>query len=483
MKTLNRNDFPLPRRTERVLQFGEGNFLRCFVDWQLDILNEKTGLDAGVVVVRPIDADFPPPLDTQDGLYTSLIRGYDEEGNLKEESRLISCVNREISVYRQYGEFLKLAENPDLRFIFSNTTEAGIAFVEGDRFEDAPPSSYPAKLTRFLYERFRIFRGDLSRGFIIIPCELIDYNGRELRRIVGEYCRLWKLEEPFVTWLEEANTFCSSLVDRIVTGYPKNEASALEEKWGYRDGFITTGEYFHLFAIQGPPHVARELNLAEGGLNIRIVEDLKPYKVRKVGILNGCHTALVPLAYLSGVELVKDAVEDPLLNRYTDRLINEEIIPNLGLPLDYAREFASRVLDRFKNPFIRHEFLSISLNSMTKFRTRLLPQMLAHYESSGKVPPLISLALAALICFYRGEVNGKTYPVQDNPEFLEMYRRLWKTDLTAPEKALSLVREVLGLKEHWGADLSALEGLTERTAGLVYRIRKDGMRRVLEQEV
>ena len=482
MKTLNRKDFSYPVRTERVLQFGEGNFLRCFVDWQLDILNEKTNLDAGVVVVRPIDTEFPPPLDTQDGLYTSLIRGFDENGALRKESRIISSINREISVYKQYKEFLELAGNPDLRFIFSNTTEAGIVFVDGDSFSDEPPSSYPAKLTRFLYERYTIFKGDHSKGFIIIPCELIDYNGRELKRIIKEYCSLWKLEEGFISWLDSANTFCSSLVDRIVTGHPKGDAETLEQEWGYHDNFITTGEYFHLFAIEGPAHVAEELHIKDSGLNIEIVEDLKPYKVRKVGILNGCHTALVPVAYLSGVELVRDAVENQLIKKYADKLINEEIIPNLGLPLDYAREFASSVLDRFKNPFINHEFLAISLNSMTKFKTRLLPQMLTHWERTGEVPRNIALALAGLICFYRGELNGKEYETRDNPEFLQMYEELWKDDVSSKEDALKIVNKVLSLKEHWGTDLSAMGNLADLTAEFVLNIRTQGMIKLLEQE-
>ncbi|MBI9104451.1 MAG: tagaturonate reductase [Spirochaetales bacterium] len=484
MKKLNRKDFTFPERPVRVLQFGEGNFLRCFIDWQLDILNEKRGLDAGVVVVRPIDTDFPPSLNTQDGLYTSILRGFDEEGQFQDQRRLISAVNREISVYSEYEEFLSLASLPDLRFIVSNTTEAGIAFDEADRFEMAPPGTYPAKLTRFLFERYRLTKGDPDKGFILLPCELIDYNGEKLKEIVLKYASLWKLEEGFIIWLEEGNTFCSTLVDRIVTGHPGTDARGLIEELGYEDDFIATGEFFHLFVIQAPEAVAKELKLPCPGLNIRIVEDLKPYKVRKVGILNGCHTAMVPVAYLAGQDLVKDSVEDPRIGKFISRLIDEEIIPCLGLPEDYVKEFADSVIGRFRNPYVKHQLLSISLNSMTKFKTRLLPQFLNYQKTRGAVPPLISFALASLICFYRGErtKDGRveTYELKDDLCFLELYRELWQEtpgDAAAAEK---LVTSVLGQEDHWGTDLTKLDGFVSLTTGYVLDILQKGMEETLD---
>ncbi|EOZ2932010.1 tagaturonate reductase, partial [Enterobacter hormaechei] len=277
MNTLNRRDFPGAHYPERIIQFGEGNFLRAFVDWQIDLLNEHTNLNAGVVIVRPIQSDFPPSLSTQDGLYTTIIRGLNEQGEAVSDARLIRSVNREISVYSQYDEFLKLAHNPDMRFVFSNTTEAGISYHAGDKFDDAPAVSYPAKLTRLLFERFTHFNGAADKGWIIIPCELIDYNGDALRELVLRYAQEWALPAAFIAWLNDANTFCSTLVDRIVTGYPRDEVAELEAGLGYHDSFLDTAEHFYLFVIQGPKSLAAELRLDKYPLNVLIVDDIKPY--------------------------------------------------------------------------------------------------------------------------------------------------------------------------------------------------------------
>lgn len=437
--------------------------------------------------MRPINTDFPLSLNTQNGLYTTVIRGFDEAGNLHNYRRIISCVNREISVYEEWDRFLGIAENPELRFIFSNTTEAGIDFNEDDKFDDAPPSAYPAKLTRFLWERYSAFGGDSEKGFILMPCELIDYNGDKLKEIVLKYGDLWNLDQNFIRWIEENNTFCSTLVDRIVTGHPGSEAPALMEDLGYEDNFIVTGEFFHLFVIQGPLFVAEELKIQDSGLDIRIVEDLKPYKIRKVGILNGCHTALVPVAYLCGLDEVKESVEDADLSHFADELIQKEIIPSLGLPLDYAQEFAASVLDRFRNSFIKHQLISISLNSMTKFRTRLLPQFLNYYKTNGSLPKMMNLALAALICFYRGKriVKGEllNYETNDDQRFLNLFTDLWSSDPENGEQAISLASQVLKMSDHWEADLLAVPNLARNTGRLIYGILNRGMRVVLEEEL
>lgn len=483
MKTINRNSVQRERHPEKIIQIGEGNFLRCFIGWQIDILNEKNGLDAGIVVVRPIDTDFPPSLNTQDGLYTTLLRGYDEQGNFCNEKRIISAVNREISAYREYDEFLSLAQNPSIRFIFSNTTEAGIAFSENDRFDDRPPTEFPAKLTRMLYERFRACKGAANGGFILIPCELIDDNGEELKRIILRYVELWELGNEFRDWVSGANTFCSTLVDRIVTGYPRNEAKELAMELGYNDQFMTAGEYFHLFVIEAPEHVGEELKLAGSGMNIEIVDDLAPYKKRKVGILNGCHTALVPIAYLCQIELVKDAVSDPELAKFLERLLDTEIIPCLGMPADYLKQYAASVIGRFKNPFIKHRLLDISLNSMAKFKTRLLPQFLKYHEINNAVPPLMSLSLAALIRFYKGKCDGNSYPVKDDQKFLDLYKELWAAVEPAPltlEKASQIAGRILELKDHWGISLLSMEGLPEKIAVDLMNISTRGMRQTLE---
>lgn len=476
MNTLNRRDFPGALYPERIIQFGEGNFLRAFVDWQIDLLNEHTDLNAGVVIVRPIQSDFPPSLSTQDGLYTTIIRGLNEKGEAVSDARLIRSVNREISVYGQYDEFLKLAHNPEMRFVFSNTTEAGINYHAEDKFDDAPAVSYPAKLTRLLFERFQHFNGAKDKGWIIIPCELIDYNGDALHELVLRYAQEWALPEAFITWLDEANAFCSTLVDRIVTGYPRDEVAALEAELGYHDGFLDTAEHFYLFVIQGPESLARELRLDKYPLNVLIVDDIKPYKERKVAILNGAHTALVPVAFQAGLDTVGESMNDDAVRAFVEKAIYQEIIPVLDLPKNELESFASAVTGRFQNPYIKHQLLSISLNGMTKFRTRILPQLLAGQNATGQLPARLTFALAALIAFYRGERNGERYPVQDEAHWLERYQQLWAQHHDKQISTSELVRAVLSVSEHWEQDLTNVKGLVEQVTLDLDAILLQGMR-------
>ncbi len=480
MKTVNRLDFPGAQYPERIIQFGEGNFLRAFVDWQIDLLNEHTDLNAGVTVVRPIDSDFPPSLSTQDGLYTTLIRGLNEQGEAVSETRLIRSVNREISAYRDYAEFLRLAHNPDIRFVFSNTTEAGISYHAGDKFDDAPAVSYPAKLTRLLFERYSYFNGAADKGWIIIPCELIDYNGEALRELVLRYAQEWALPAEFVAWLNTANAFCSTLVDRIVTGYPREEAAQLEAELGYKDAFLDTAEHFYLFVIQGPKTLASELRLDKFPLNVLIVDDIKPYKERKVAILNGAHTALVPVAYQAGLDTVGEAMNDAQVCAFVEKAICQEIIPVLDLPRDELASFASAVTGRFRNPYIKHQLLSIALNGMTKFRTRILPQLLAGQATNGKLPPRLTFALAALIAFYRAERNGEGYPVQDDAYWIERYQQLWMLHRDKQISTASLVESVLAVKEHWEENLTQVPGLVQQVTHDLDAILTQGMREAVK---
>lgn len=480
MKTLNRQDFPGAQYPERIIQFGEGNFLRAFVDWQIDLLNEHTDLNAGVVIVRPIASDFPPSLSTQDGLYTTIIRGLNEQGEAVSDARLIRSVNREISAYADYDAFLKLAHNPDMRFVFSNTTEAGISYHAGDKFDDAPAVSYPAKLTRLLFERYTHFNGAADKGWVIIPCELIDYNGDALHELVLRYAQEWALPVEFVTWLNESNTFCSTLVDRIVTGYPRDEAAAIEAELGYKDGFLDTAEHFYLFVIQGPKSLASELRLDKLSLNVLIVDDIKPYKERKVAILNGAHTALVPVAYQAGLDTVGEAMNDAEICAFVEKAIYDEIIPVLDLPRDELESFASAVTGRFRNPYIKHQLLSIALNGMTKFRTRILPQLLAGQKATGKLPARLTFALAALIAFYRAERNGEMYPVQDDAHWIERYQQLWAQHRDQLISTSDLVRAVLSVSEHWEQDLTQVVGLVEQVSLDLDAILLQGMRKAVQ---
>ena len=480
MKSLNRKDFPGPRYPTRVIQFGEGNFLRAFIDWQLDLLNEQTDLAAGVTIIRPINTEFPPSLNIQDGLYTTAIRGLDERGEAVSEARIIRSVNNEINPWQDFAGYLALARNPAIAFVFSNTTEAGISYHAGDRPDDKPPVSFPAKLAQLLLERFRHFSGAADKGWTIIPCELIDYNGEALKALVLRYAEEWQLPAAFRDWVETANTFCSTLVDRIVTGYPREEAEKLEAELGYHDAFLDTAEYFWLFVIQGPQALAKTLRLERYPLNIRLVEDIRPYKERKVAILNGAHTALVPVAWLCGVDTVGEAMHDQAIRHYVQQTIDEEIIPALDLPADELRQFADAVTGRFLNPFIRHQLLSIALNGMTKFRTRILPQLLTRIRQHGAIPPRLTFALAALIAFYRGQRDGQAYPLQDDDVWLSRFAAGW-AQVAQGRPLHELVTEVLQDTGHWGEDLTAIPGLAEQVTRYLEVILSAGMREALSR--
>ncbi|OCG01465.1 tagaturonate reductase [Gilliamella sp. wkB112] len=456
-KQLNRSNFPGPKFPEKILQFGEGNFLRAFIDWIIDNLNEKTNFNSGVTIVRPIDT-HQPSINEQDGLYTTIIRGLNEQGKAIATPRIIYSVNREILVYQDYQLYLKCAENPDLEFIFSNTTEAGIAFSDKDKITDTPPATFPAKLTCFLHHRFQFFKGQKDKGLIIIPCELIDYNGDKLKELIIAYAKLWQLDDAFIEWINESNTFCSTLVDRIVTGYPKDESAQLEQQLGYQDRFLDTAEYFYLFVIQGPQWLKQKLKLDQVDLNILVVDDIKPYKERKVGILNGAHTAMVPVAYLAGLRTVGECMGNVQIETFVKNLLNQEVIPTLSLDKQQLIQFADEVLKRFKNPFIKHELMSISLNSLTKFKTRLLPQLLTYSQRFNQPPKYISFSLAALIAFYRGEYQGQAISLTDDAHLLERFKQwqpLYQNDVK------TLVSNVLKMTDHWGQDLNNVVGLTD----------------------
>lgn len=476
MQQLNRQNFPGAQYPTKIIQFGEGNFLRAFIDWQIDLLNEKTDLNAGITVIRPINSQFPPALDTQDGLYTTIIRGLDENGQTVKDIRIIRSVNNEINVYQQFGDYLALAKNPDISLIFSNTTEAGISFNPDDKFGDTPPESYPAKLTRLMFERYQYFNGAADKGWTIIPCELIDYNGEALKALILRYAQLWRLDEGFCRWLEQHNTFCSTLVDRIVTGYPRNEAEQLCKALGYQDNFLDTAEYFYLFVIQGPKALAQTLRLDKINLNVVIVDDIKPYKERKVAILNGAHTALVPVAYLAGLDYVGDAMDDKQISRFVEQTIFNEIVPVLSLPKQELISFANAVINRFRNPFIQHQLLSIALNSMTKYRTRILPQLLAYKQLNNEWPMHLTFAFAALIAFYRGIRNGEAIQLQDDDVWLTLFSKLWSQRQKGEISLKQLVQTVLQQEAHWEQDLSRHDALVDLIAEQLQYIENEGMR-------
>ncbi|MCF2949587.1 tagaturonate reductase [Paraglaciecola aquimarina] len=478
MKQLNRQNFPAKSYPTKIMQFGSGNFLRGFIDWQIDYLNRHSSLNAGVSIIRPrpIKKNAGPSMNEQDCLYTTLVRGLNEQGEVVEEVRVIDCVNEEISIYDDYEKYLGLATNPDLKIIFSNTTEAGIEYLPEDKLEDKPAKAFPAKLTQWLFERFVHFDGGADTGVMIIPCELIDYNGEKLKEIVLKYSHQWELGEKFENWLAASNHFCSTLVDRIVPGFPTTEKQALHDKLGYVDDFLVASEYFHFLAIQGPQSLVDLLCLKDTSLNIKVVDDIYPYKQRKVAILNGAHSAMVPLAFMAGINTVGEAMQDSLFETYVEKLIADEIIPTLDLPKQELEDFANDVVKRFKNPYIHHLLLSIALNSMTKVQTRILPQLLKYIAVNGKVPELMSQAIAAEVLLYSGVRNGQTFELADSQKWLELMSSNWKKLNDNAISSQQLVDQVLSAKWHWQQDLTQVPNLSKCVTQALDSFLKIGVR-------
>ncbi|OLS40959.1 tagaturonate reductase [Bacillus sp. MRMR6] len=464
---------------EKVLQFGEGNFLRAFVDWQIDVLNKNTDFNGSVVVVQPLGQGVVEKLNKQDGLYTLYLQGV-KEGKAVKEHSTISAVSRGLNLFTQYDEYTKLAYNPELRFVFSNTTEAGIAFDENDRLEDRPQNSFPGKLTSFLYKRYQAFNGDKEKGFIIIPCELIDRNGEKLKKIVLQYASLWNLEDSFVQWIEEANTFCCSLVDRIVPGYPRDTIDEITQELGYKDDMVVVGEQFHLWVIEGPQWIREEFPAHKAGLNTLFVDDMTPYRTRKVRILNGSHTALTPVSYLYGLDTVAETVEHEVMGSFVKELIFDEIIPTLDLSTEELNSFANAVLERFANPFIQHFLLSISLNSMSKFKTRDLPSLLEYYDQKQELPRKLVFSLAALIAFYKGKRGEEDIRLSDDQDILDLFKERWSQFDGTIESIEVIVKNILGFEKNWEMDLNNVPGLTAAVTKDLFEIETKGMKEAVE---
>lgn len=465
---LSRNSFPaLPSYPERMIQFGEGNFMRAFVDWQVQQMNNKGLFQGSAVLIQPLEQGLGGMLAEQDYLYTVLLNGI-LDGRTVSDREIMTSVSRLINPYSNYQDFLALAEDDALEFITSNTTEAGIAYHPGDRLEDAPQKSFPGKLTALLYKRFQLGK----KGFVIIPCELIDRNGEKLREIVQRYASEWNLGEEFAAWLETENTFCCSLVDRIVPGYPRDKAGELEQELGYRDNLMVTAEPFLFWVIEGPAWLKEKLPLVEAGLNVVVTEDMTAYRERKVHLLNGPHTAMVSLGLLAGLETVEDVMNDGVFSAFVRQLIEDELIPMLDLPLEELQSYAAAVQERFRNPFIRHELTSIYLNSVSKFKTRLLPVLLRYRKERGELPKLITLAFAGLLLGYRGDRLQR----QDSPEVLAVFDEAWKD----PQ---SFVEVILQNNSLWGENLLSVPGLKEALEDGLRLLDSVDCRTALEQTI
>lgn len=437
-------------KKETVIQFGEGGFLRGFVDYFLQELNNKGLFDGSVVVVQPIEKGMCNVLMKQDCNYNLFLRGI-SKGEVMDQHIPVDIISRCVNPYESHKDYEALAENPDFRFIISNTTEAGIVFDEKDKLEDKPAKSFPGKLTQLLYKRYKLG----LKGFIILSCELIDNNGEKLLECCTRFAKHWGLEADFINWMKDENSFCSTLVDRIVTGFPRDEYEELCKRIGEEDQMMDTAEVFHLWVIQG--NHEDELPLRKAGFNVLWVNDVAPYKKRKVRILNGAHTAMVLGAYLYGKETVLECMEDSLVRGYLEHCIFHEIIPTIGESEENIT-FGKEVIERFSNPYIRHQLLSIALNSVSKFKVRVLPSVIEYKELKGEYPKGLVMSLASLIEFYRTE------SANDDEEIMNYMKS-------------ASVEDVLKREDYWGM---SLEPLTEEVKHWSSVIKEEGMKGAYE---
>lgn len=484
MNSLNKEISSFINRPIKIIQFGEGNFLRAFVDYMVDIANEKELLDSNIVLIKPIEYGNTERFDKQECQYTVKLQGRVDEEKYT-ETRPITCIDKIVDPFINTEEYFDLARLDTLRFIVSNTTEAGIVYNENDKYEEKINCSFPAKLVHFLYVRYNYFNGDDSKGVILLPVELIDNNGDNLKECVNKYIDLWNMDDKFKKWINDTCVFTNTLVDRIVTGYPKDEITSIWEELGYQDELLVTAEPFGLWVIESSKDISKEFPLDKAmedkkGMQVLFTDNQKPYKERKVRILNGAHTSFVLLAYLYGYDYVNESIQDNLIKKYLLDTIYNEIIPTLSLSKEECESFAEAVIDRFNNPFIKHALLDISLNSVSKYRARCLPSLLGYINKFNKLPEHLVFSIASLMEFYNsdkyedgilyGYRNDKEYLVKDDKSVLEFFSNNYG------EETESVVAEFLSNEEFFGEDLTKYEGLQDLVVKYLSYIKENGMK-------
>ncbi|KGO93610.1 tagaturonate reductase [Flavobacterium subsaxonicum] len=457
MKRLKRSENYTQKLPIKIVQFGDGNFIRGFADYIVDKLNAEADFNAGVAVVKARAGGSIQLLQDQDGLFTLLTKGI-SQGIPVEHTRIISCIQKAINPYEDYNAYRDLAKEEELIILLSNTTEAGIVFNENDTLLTGHPhQSFPAKVTALLYERFLYFEGDNTKGLTLLPLELIANNGDVLKKIILQYVNLWQLGNAFTTWINEYNYFHNTLVDRIVPGYPKDDVTTYIEKLGYEDTLMTVSETFLFWAIQADEVLLQKILFNAINENILVVKDIEPYRVRKVRILNGAHTLMVPLSLLDGNETVKQSIDNNFIGLFIKEAVYQEINPTINLPETELTIFSDEVFDRFRNPFIHHKLSSIALNSISKFKVRVLPVILDYLAKYNTLPLRLTFAFACLLRFYKGDWNGNTLPIQDDFKIINIFKHAWDADSIDETVSYILSQTLL-----WDTDLLIVDSLKKQ---------------------
>lgn len=462
---LNRQNSGLDTKLPiKIVQFGGGNFMRGFTDYIIDKLNKETEWKGGIVNLQATPNGSIQKMEEQDNVYTLFTRGI-KKGEIHDEKQVISAIQKSVNPYSDYDEFLALAKEEELEFVFSNTTETGIAYDEKETSYEGPHRNFPAKVTVLLHERFKHFNGAADKGLRIIPCELIEDNAFALREIILKYAQLWNLEDRFVQWINQYNYFHNTLVDRIVPGYPKDDAGSYEDQLDYEDHMMVVSECFLLFVIQEAGNLNERIPFNKINEQILVVDDIQPYRLRKVRILNGGHTLMLAPAILSGQETVKESIDNPFIGKFLSNAIFNEVNPTLGLDEAELKNFAEEVFDRFRNPFIKHYLASIALYFVSKFKVRVLPSLLTYVETKGKLPVNLTFSLASLIRFYQGSFGEKALPLNDEAGIIAKFKEIWTNEDYEKVAELALSETLF-----WDTDLTQVEGLNTAVAKALYEI-------------
>ena len=475
MKLLTKEIVKKEYKKIKIMQFGEGNFLRAFTDWIIQKMNDSGKYEGHVVVVQPLSFGRVKELEEQDGLFALYLQGLNN-GEVVKTHEVIDVLDDFINPYSQYDKFLKYAESEDLEVVISNTTEAGIVLDESDTDFENTPKTFPGKVLALLRHRYEHFNKDVTKGLSFICCELIDYNGDELRKCVLGLAKVKGYEQEFINWINEACHFTSTLVDRIVPGYPRDEIKEITEELGYIDNNIVKGEIFHLWVLQKEETIERLFPCDKVGLNVIYADSITPYKQRKVKILNGCHTCLVPVAYLYGIDTVRESIENEHIGQFTKEFVFDEVVPTIKLPHDQMVSFANSVFERYLNPFVRHELMSIALNSISKYKARVMQTVKDYYEINNTLPTHAMFSLASLIEFYFGERNeNEAIKLNDDPKYLQFFANLKERNLSEAE----IVKEVLANEDMWQEDLNQFANMHEVVTSYLKLINEKGMKEAL----